>query len=293
MDPTKALDDADLLAQAEARASENGFVSYQFEVPELDPLAVLETLDEPRAARLFREPFPPPRPCRGRSRSGSGADAANVASPTPTPALRELDASLTSVGQRPRVIATFPFYPGTETEGAEARLFLPGWQVVSEDGVTTVTLVELAGPGCAAVSPSAPTVSAGSAIVPRRPPRAPRSRRCCREVGEAWFPSAVLRATELIKEGSFEKIVLSRGLRLAPQRALQHLRDPAAALRRGNPQCHTFLVDDEDEGSLVGNAAPGRCFPFSTAQSVPESIWPAPPAAANGLPKTPRSPKPS
>ena len=149
MDPTKALDEADLLAQAEARASENGFVSYQFEVPELDPLAVLETLDEPAPRGYFENPSrrrahaagAPVLQWRGRGeRRFADADAW----------LRELDASLTSVGQRPRVIATFPFYPGSENEGAEARLFLPGWQVVSEDGVTTVTLVELAGPGCAA-----------------------------------------------------------------------------------------------------------------------------------------------
>ena len=44
MEPVKILDEADLLAQAEARASGNGFVSFEFEVPELDPLAVLETM---------------------------------------------------------------------------------------------------------------------------------------------------------------------------------------------------------------------------------------------------------
>jgi isochorismate synthase len=60
----------------------------------------------------------------------------------------------------------------------------------------------------------------------------------------------VSRATELIKEGSFEKIVLSRAFdwrRAEPFSIYATLH----RLRRGNPQCHTFLVDEAD-GALVG-----------------------------------------
>jgi hypothetical protein len=149
MEPVKILDEADLLAKAEARAGDHGFVSYEFAVPELDPLAVLETLNEPAPRGYFENPSrrrshaagAPVRQWRGRGEKRF-ADADGW--------LKGLDAELTCVGHRPRVIATFPFYPGTDVEGAEARMFLPGWQVVSEDGVTTVTLVEPAGPGCAA-----------------------------------------------------------------------------------------------------------------------------------------------
>ena len=111
MEPVKILDEADLLAKAEARAVENGFVAYEFEVAELDPLAVLETLDEPAPRGYFENPSrrrshaagAPVRQWRGRGeRRFAGADDW----------LKELDASLTCVGARPRVIATFPFYPG-------------------------------------------------------------------------------------------------------------------------------------------------------------------------------------
>ena len=250
MEPVKILDEADLLAKAEARAVENGFVAYEFEVAELDPLAVLETLDEPAPRGYFENPSrrrshaagAPVRQWRGRGeRRFAGADDW----------LKELDASLTCVGARPRVIATFPFYPGTDQEGAEARMFLPGWQVVSEDGVTTVTLVEPAGPGCAArLAVRADGFRRFSYRSTPPSPRAPVPT-VLSEVGGAWFPSAVLRATELIREGSFEKIVLSRAFdwrRSEPFSAYATLH----RLRRGTPQCHTFLVD-EDEGCLVGS----------------------------------------
>jgi hypothetical protein len=40
----KTIDEVALLADAEKRAGGEGFVSYTFPAPELDPLAVLETL---------------------------------------------------------------------------------------------------------------------------------------------------------------------------------------------------------------------------------------------------------
>ena len=250
MEPVKILDEADLLAKAEARAGDHGFVSYEFAVPELDPLAVLETLNEPAPRGYFENPSrrrsnaagAPVRQWRGRGEKRF-ADADGW--------LKGLDAELTCVGHRPRVIATFPFYPGTDVEGAEARMFLPGWQVVSEDGVTTVTLVEPAGPGCAArLAVRADGFRRFSYRSTPPSPRAPVPT-VLSEVGGAWFTSAVLRATELIKEGSFEKIVLSRAFdwrRSEPFSAYATLH----RLRRGNPQCHTFLVD-EDEGCLVGS----------------------------------------
>lgn len=250
MNPVKVFDEAERLAQAEAMSGGRGFISYAFEAPELDPLAVLETLDEPAPRGYFENPSrgrahsagAPVRQWRGHGeRRFAEADAW----------LRELDASLTCVGPRPRVVATFPFYPGSEQEGTEACLFLPGWQVVTEDGSTTVTLVEPAETGCA--GRLAIRAEGFRRFSYRSAPPSTRASvpTVLSEVGGAWFTSAVLRTTELIKEGSFEKIVLSRAFdwrRNEPFSAYATLH----RLRRGNPQCHTFLVD-EDEGCLVGS----------------------------------------
>jgi menaquinone-specific isochorismate synthase len=250
VDTVKAIDEAALLAQAEAKAAGEGLLSYTFPVPELDPLAVLETLNEPAPRGYFENP----------SRKRAHAAGSPVAQWTgfgetrfeqADQWLRRIDATLTCVGCRPRVIATFPFYPGTQVAGAEARLFLPGWQVVTEDGHTFVSLVEPASPGCAArLAVRAEAFRKFSYRSSPPPPRSPVPT-VLSEVGGSWFPSAVVRATELIKEGSFEKIVLSRAFdwrRAEPFSIYATLH----RLRRGNPQCHAFLVD-ELEGALVGS----------------------------------------
>ena len=249
MDPVQTIDEAAMLAEAEKRAGGEGFVTYTFPVPELDPLAVLETLNEPAPRGYFENPSRKRAHAAGspvRQWSGRG-DARFLEADR---WLRETDASLTCVGLRPRIIATFPFYPGNATDGAEAKLFLPGWQVVTEDGKSKVTLCEPASPGCAArLAIRAESFRKFTYRSNPTPPRAPVPT-VLSEVGGAWFPSAVLRATELIKEGSFEKIVLSRAFdwrRAEPFSIYATLH----RLRRGNPQCHSFLVDETD-GALVG-----------------------------------------
>jgi menaquinone-specific isochorismate synthase len=71
------------------------------------------------------------------------------------------------------------------------------------------------------------------------------------EVGGTWFPAAVQRATELIKEGTFEKIVLSRAFIWRRKEAFSSYAT-LHRLRRANPACHTFLVDEPD-GALIGS----------------------------------------
>lgn len=249
MESAEIIDEAALLAGAEKRAGGAGFVSYTFAAPELDPLAVLETLDEPAPRGYFENPSRRRAHAAGSPvRRWAGRGALRFAEADRW--LSELDAQLTCVGGRPRIIATFPFYPGDEHAGAEAALFLPGWQVVSEDGQTSVTLCEPATAGCAARL--AVRAESFRKFSYRSSPPAPRAPvpTVLSEVGGAWFPSAVVRATELIKEGSFEKIVLSRAFdwrRTEPFSVYATLH----RLRRGNPQCHTFLVDEAD-GALVG-----------------------------------------
>ena len=249
MDTVKAIDEAALLAQAEANAAGEGLLSYTFPVPELDPLAVLETLNEPAPRGYFENPSRKRAHAAGspvRQWSGRGDKRFEQADRW----LKDTDATLTCVGARPRIIATFPFYPGADDAGAEAKLFLPSWQVINEDGMTFVTLVEPAAPGCAArLAIRAESFRKFTYRSNPAPPRSPVPT-VLSEVGGSWFPSAVVRATELIKEGSFEKIVLSRAFdwrRAEPFSIYATLH----RLRRGNPQCHSFLVDEAD-GALVG-----------------------------------------
>ena len=125
------IDESVLLAEAETSAAGEGLIAYTFSVPELDPLAVMETLDEPAPRGYFENPSRQRAHAAGApvaQWTGRGEYRFNLADKW----LRALDARLTCVGPRPRVIATFPFYPGDDHQGAEARLFLPGWQVVTE-----------------------------------------------------------------------------------------------------------------------------------------------------------------
>lgn len=244
-----AVDEALALAEAERLRAGAGYVVYTFPVAELDALAVLETLDEPAPRGYFENP----------SRQRAHAAGAPVATWTGRGPgrflaadawLRRLHASLTCVGGSPRVIATFPFYPGDATQGLEARLFLPAWQVVTEQGRTTVTLAEPATPGCA--ERLVMRVEQFRRFAYRSTPPPPRAQvpTVLSEVGGDWFPSAVRRATELIKEGAFEKIVLSRAFDWRRADAF-NLYATLHRLRRANPPCHTFLVD-EPEGALIG-----------------------------------------
>lgn len=250
MAQSNAIDDLAALAEAERRRDGEGWVSYAFTVAELDPLAVLETLDEPAPRGYFENPSRRRAHAAGSpvaQWTGRGPDRFQEADRW----LRALQAGLSCVGMQPRIIATFPFYPGDAAGGADSRLFLPAWQVITESNQTTVILAEPAGAGCAARL--AVRAEQFRKFAYRSAPSFPRAPlpTVLSEVGGAWFQSAVIRATELIKEGAFEKIVLSRAFdwrRDEPFSAYATLH----RLRRGNPACHSFLVDDAD-GALVGS----------------------------------------
>lgn len=240
---------ATALEVAKARLATGGHLHASFVVPELDPLAVLETLSE-SGPRAYLE-----APSRGSAFaagapvavwSGSGDDRFAKADAW----LAEIAAGLGGVGLAPRVCARFPFHPRVGDDGLDSRLFLPGWQVLTEGGSSLVTLVEPADDGAAA------RLAARAAQFRRFAYRsvsvaAGDGHPVLSEVGGAWFPSAVRRATGLIREGAFEKIVLTRAFdwrRNAPFDAFRSLH----RLRSANPGCHAFLADTPS-GALVGS----------------------------------------
>lgn len=240
----------DQLRSGEACRAGSGHLSLTVEVPALDALAVLETLDE-SGARSYLE-----TPARGVAFAAGapvaaweGSGAARFAEADGW--LAGIASQVTSIGRAPRVCARFPFHPSSEDNRQTSRLFLPSWQVLTVGGRTEVTLVEPASEGAAGRLAAraepfhrfAYRGGRGSADT-REPP-------VLSEVGGSWYPSAVRRATELIREGAFEKIVLTRAFdwrRSAPF-------DPHATLHRlrsANPGCHAFLADTPS-GVLVGS----------------------------------------
>lgn len=240
---------ATALEAAGSRLPVGGHLHAAFTVPELDPLAVLETLREGGPCAYLETPV------RGRAFaagcpvalwSGGGDDRFARADAW----LAEVAAGLAGVGPAPRVVARFPFHPKPADDGLESRLFLPGWQVLSEGGSSLVTLVEPAGPDAArrlAARASRFRRFAYRSVSPAAGDGHP----VLSEVGGGWFPSAVRRATGLIREGAFEKIVLTRAFdwrRNAPFDVFRSLH----RLRSANPGCHAFLADTPS-GALVGS----------------------------------------
>lgn len=258
----------DQLERAEAVRGGEGWITYAFNTPALDPLAVLETL-EPKGPRGYFE-----NPSRERAHAagepvavwrGRGERRFLEADRW----IRNLNAKLTCVGDCPRLIATFPFYPGTAEGGMDACVFLPSWQVVTEDGRTKVTLAEPASPGAAERLMRRAAIFARFTYRTRPPAPRPAGATVLSEVGGRWFPSAVGRATELIREGAFEKIVLTRAFDWRRGEPF----DVYAALhrlRRANAPCHTFLVD-EPEGAMVG-ATPETLLSLFDGEVRTESV---------------------
>lgn len=237
------------LRSAEAHRAGVGHLSLTLEVPALDALAVLETLDE-SGARAYLE-----MPARGVAfaagapvASWEGAGTGRFAEADRW--LSEVAGQVASVGRAPRICARFPFHPASEGGRQTSRLFLPAWQVLTTGGRTEVTLVEPARAGAAQrlTARAEPfqrfAYRSGRATVDLREPPV------LSEVGGSWYASAVRRATELIREGAFEKIVLTRAFDWRRGSAF----DPHATLHRlrsANPGCHAFLADTPS-GVLVG-----------------------------------------
>lgn len=227
-----------------------GHVSLAIEVPRLDPLAVLETLAPTGPVSYMETPKLGAAFAAGESAaSWEGRGPGRFAEADRW--LRRLAEGIRSVGASPRVCARFPFHPGTEGSGLASRLVLPAWQVLTEQDRTTVILVERAGPGADARLAERAARFSPFAYGPTRTAES-EGHPVLSEVGGSWFPSAVRRATELIREGAFEKVVLTRAFdwrRLRPFDAHATLH----RLRSANPACHAFLADTM-AGCLVGSS---------------------------------------
>jgi menaquinone-specific isochorismate synthase len=230
-------------------AGASGFLSRSYEVPHLDPLAVLETLSPCGPSAYLETPSRGVAFAAGEAvASWEGVGPGRFAEADDW--LRGLSASLRHAGTAPRICARFPFHAGSESSGLPSRLFLPAWQVISTDRGTTVVLVETADERAEARLAARAERFRRFAYRPAGPAE-PDAHPVLSEVGGSWFVSAVRRATELIREGAFEKVVLTRAFDWRRHRPF----DAHATLHRlrsSNPACHAFLADTP-QGSLVGS----------------------------------------
>lgn len=224
-------------------------LSLAIEVPHLDPLAVLETLSPCGPSSYLETPARGVAFAAGEAVAGwegSGSDRFARADEW----LRRLAEGLRSAGEPPRVCARFPFHADAGPAGLASRLFLPSWQVISGERGSTVILVEPADESAPARLAARAARFSRFAYRTAAPPES-EGHPVLSEVGGAWFVSAVRRATGLIREGAFEKVVLTRAFdwrRLRPF-------EPHATLHRlrsTNPACHAFLADTPS-GVLVGS----------------------------------------
>lgn len=226
-----------------------GIISISFQVPELDPLAVLETLNSSGTRAYFENPSRQSAHVAGPALtdwSGRGPKRFLQANAW----MNKIYASLITIGPLPRIIASFPFYPGEQSSDLASNLYLPTWQLRTEAGVTTVTLCDYGAEGCAQKLIS--LAEKFRRFTYQSPPTTYRSvaPTVLNEVGGPWFTSAVTRATELIKEGAFEKIVLTRAFDLRRPEPF-NIFATLHRLRLANPSCHTFLIDEHND-SLLG-----------------------------------------
>jgi len=260
----------DFLARCQAEVRRSGrprLVSISLAVEALDPLAVLESIFDPRAPHFYAE-----RPAAGWALAGAEVAAACTAEGPERFArvkawAEALVADAVAVGDvtarfgGPHVFSAFGFQP--ETEAGQpfpaAAVFVPQWQVGLEGNTTTAVAnllvtadadlealavrVWRAHRKFRALEPAEfPPAEAGPAIFQRR------------EAGD--YPAAAGAALGLIARGTFRKLVLARAQDLRADRPLHPLR-MLNGLRQRFPDCYAFSFAWGGGPSFIG-ASPER-----------------------------------
>ncbi|MFZ9745863.1 MAG: isochorismate synthase [Opitutaceae bacterium] len=274
----------DFLARCQAEVRRSGrprLVSISLAVEALDPLAVLESIFDPRAPHFYAE-----RPAAGWALAGAEVAVACTAEGPDrfariqawTEALLGEAVAVGDVGARfggPHVFTAFGFQ--AEAEAGEpfpaAAAFVPQWQVgLAGDTTTAVAnllvaadsdLEALAGRvwrahrKFRALEPvEFPPADAGPAIFER-----------C-ESGD--YPAAARAALELIARGTFRKLVLARALDLRADRPLHPLR-MLNGLRQRFPDCYAFSFTWGEGPSFIG-ASPERLLRVRAGELATEAL---------------------
>jgi menaquinone-specific isochorismate synthase len=275
------------LAQCQKQAAAAGrgqLVSISLAVDALDPLAVLESIFEPKERHFYVE-----RPAEAVAVAGAEAVLAFAAEgPGRFAACRQFvdetlentvavgDLSLPFSG--PLFFSAFGFLdriePGEPFEAA--GVFVPRWQVALREGRTVAVanlLVDAGTPVDALAEKVWRAHSKFRAFDYTAPEFAdPAAREAAvREVGPAGaYAAAVRTALSGIAEGLFEKIVLARAKDLVARETLNPLR-VLNGLRQRFGDCYAFSVANGRGQSFIG-ASPERLLRVRDGQLLTEAM---------------------
>jgi len=260
-------------------------VSISLEVAALDPLAVLESIFEPKERHFYVE-----RPAEGLAVAGAEAVLAFQASGASrfSACQRFIDETLEdtlAVGDLsapfagPHFFAAFTFEDTVES-GAyfdAATVFVPRWQVARRDNRTVAVanlLVEASSP----IEPLVEKVwrarakfDAFNYSTPKFPGRSAAVGAKIEAVGgERLYTVAVSRALRGISAGKFEKIVLARAKDLTARQALHPLR-ALNGLRQRFTDCYAFSIANGRGQSFIG-ASPERLLRAGEGELLTEAL---------------------
>jgi menaquinone-specific isochorismate synthase len=246
-------------------------VSITIQVASLDPLAVLESIFEPRERHVYAE-----RPSLGWAIAGAESVMAFSASGAGRFAAcqRFIDAALAdavAVGEPdlpfggPHFFAAFTFLDsvGDGEPFEAASVFVPRWQVARRDGRTTA-VANLAVEGDSDVEAMAAKVLRAHAKFRSFDFSSPGFQGTPAGLvaavedpdGRNRYEEAVRRALEAVARGEFEKIVLARAKDVRAPAPLHPLR-MLNGLRQRFPDCSAFSVANGRGQSFIG-ASPER-----------------------------------
>ncbi|MBL9215268.1 MAG: isochorismate synthase [Opitutaceae bacterium] len=299
IDPTANATPASLhgfLDQCRSRAEQAGrpvLASISLAVDHLDPLAVLESIFEPRELHFYAE-----RPAQGFAVAGAEAVVQFAAAgPGRFAAARsfitETLAQAVAVGplHEPFAGPHFFFAAGFgDNAPADApfpalRVFVPRWQVAA-CGDSTVAVANLLVPPGAPVELMAAKVwkahekfRAFDYRGARHPDRPPAPRHAEEIGGEGAYSRAVSRALEEIARGDYRKVVLARARRLTTTEAFHPL-GVLNHLRQRYPGCYAFSVANGRGQSFIG-ASPERLVRVAGGRMHTEALAGSAPRGAS------------
>lgn len=256
--------------------------SITLEVPHIDPLAVLESIYEPREWHFYIE-----QTSAGRALAGAEA----VALQTFTGPGRFIQSGRWIDEQLSRVIAvgdmhlndagprffsasTFADRVPAESPFAPSTVFLPRWQVVRSE-TTSLAVANVAVSGDVPLKQLAQRVFAAhqkfGMFAYRQVPTATSGPFKVGEVGRTDdFEEAVATALGRIAEGRYQKIVLARALDIEATQVFQPLQT-LNQLRQQFPNCHAFSVANGQGQSFIG-VTPERLFAKRGDRIISEAL---------------------
>jgi menaquinone-specific isochorismate synthase len=243
--------------------------SISLEVRHIDPLAVLQSIYQPKELHFYLE-----QPADGTAVAGAEAlEAATFAGPERFAEVKtwagEVLGRVIAIGDLgapragPQFFAGFTFADeaGPEAVFAPATVFLPRWQVAASGGryvaVANVRVTSEADPAALAARVlAAHGKFSAFPYTAAEPPAASGASDVTETGGPRWFEAAVAEALGRIRAGAYRKIVLARACDLAGETPFAPL-ETLHRLRERYPACHGFSLANGRGQSFIG-ATPER-----------------------------------